>query len=246
MEEATALGAGLPRAANSPLFGAFRAALPGLRPACRSDHLGRPLGRARATALRGERRDHRGRDHPWRRRAHGARQCHPLRPAAPAEASPSGSISTCASPTWTATAPSPQRLQPHGIRSENPVPVVRTADDVARHERPLRPIYSALIVKPGTPGPGGTTLYGFTENPATSTRCSPSPSRPGKDAVRGPLPERAECGGIAGALRARHPGRDSLSLTYRFPRKSLGDWQALDAGRSPRPRRGAYLKRRVL
>ncbi|TIM34114.1 MAG: hypothetical protein E5Y69_22000, partial [Mesorhizobium sp.] len=25
------------------------------------------------------------------------------------------------------------------------------------------PIYSALTAQPGTPGPGGTTLYGFTE-----------------------------------------------------------------------------------
>lgn len=91
------------------------------------------------------------------------------------------------------------------------------------------PIYSALIVKPGTPGPGGTTLYGFTEKSGYLNEVLAVAERPGKDpfvarCLSGPTAEES----LAPCERDIQVG-DDLSLTYRFPRELLGNWQVLDA-----------------
>ncbi|MDX8480965.1 hypothetical protein RFN28_21260 [Mesorhizobium sp. VK24D] len=91
------------------------------------------------------------------------------------------------------------------------------------------PIYSALIVKPGRPGPGGTTLYGFTEKSGYLNEVLAVADRPGKDpfvarCLSGPSAEES----LAPCERDIQVG-DDLSLTYRFPRELLGNWQALDA-----------------
>ncbi|CAN7619040.1 hypothetical protein LJR234_004863 [Mesorhizobium amorphae] len=91
------------------------------------------------------------------------------------------------------------------------------------------PIYSALIAQPGTAGPGGTTLYRFTEKSGYLNELLAVAKRPGKDpfvarCLSGPTAEES----LAPCERDIHVG-DGLSLTYRFPREFLGDWQALDA-----------------
>ncbi|PTE12083.1 hypothetical protein [Mesorhizobium helmanticense] len=91
------------------------------------------------------------------------------------------------------------------------------------------PIYSALIAQPGTPGPGGTTLYGFTEKSGYLNEVLAVAGRPGKD------PFVARCLSGPSAAESLAPCErdiqvgDNLSLSYRFPREFLGDWQALDA-----------------
>jgi len=91
------------------------------------------------------------------------------------------------------------------------------------------PIYNALIVQPGIPGPGGTTVYGFNEKSGYLNEVLVVAKRPGKD----PFVARCLSGPSAGESLAPcerdiHVGED-LSLTYRFPKEFLGDWQALDA-----------------
>ncbi|TGQ31862.1 hypothetical protein [Mesorhizobium sp. M00.F.Ca.ET.216.01.1.1] len=91
------------------------------------------------------------------------------------------------------------------------------------------PIYSALIVQPGVPGSGGTTLYGFSEKSGYLNEVLAVANRPGQDpfvarCLSGPSADDS----LAPCERDVHVG-DSLSLTYRFPREFLGDWQALDA-----------------
>jgi hypothetical protein len=91
------------------------------------------------------------------------------------------------------------------------------------------PIYSALIDQPGTAGPGGTTIYAFSEKSGYLNEVLAVAGRPGKDpfvarCLSGPSAEES----LAPCERDIHVG-DSLSLTYRFPRELLGDWPALDA-----------------
>ncbi|UCI05915.1 hypothetical protein [Mesorhizobium sp. B1-1-8] len=91
------------------------------------------------------------------------------------------------------------------------------------------PIYSALIAKPGTSGPAGTTLYGFAEKSGYLNEVLAVAERPGKDpfvarCLSGPSAEES----LAPCERDIQVG-DDLSLTYRFPRELLGNWQALDA-----------------
>ena len=90
------------------------------------------------------------------------------------------------------------------------------------------PIYSALIVKPGTPGPDGTTLYGFTEKSGYLNEVLAVAERSGRDpfvarCLSGPSAEQS----LAPCERDIQVG-DDLSLTYRFPRELLANWQALD------------------
>jgi hypothetical protein len=91
------------------------------------------------------------------------------------------------------------------------------------------PIYSALIVQPGMPGPGGTTIYGFNEKSGYLNEVLVVGNRAGKD------PFVARCLGGPSADESLAPCErdvqigDNLSLTYRFPKDFLGDWQALDA-----------------
>jgi hypothetical protein len=91
------------------------------------------------------------------------------------------------------------------------------------------PIYNAMIVQPGTPGPGGTTLYGFTEKSGYLNELLAVANRPGKDpfvarCLSGPSAEES----LAPCERDIQVG-DSLTLTYRFPKEFLSNWQALDA-----------------
>jgi len=91
------------------------------------------------------------------------------------------------------------------------------------------PIYNALIVQPGIPGPGGTTVYGFNEKSGYLNEVLVVAKRPGKD----PFVARCLSGPSAGESLAPcerdiHVGED-LSLTFRFPKEFLGNWQALDA-----------------
>ncbi|TPI62093.1 hypothetical protein FJ420_24160 [Mesorhizobium sp. B3-1-3] len=91
------------------------------------------------------------------------------------------------------------------------------------------PIYSALIEKPGTPGPGGTTVYAFTEKSGYLNEVLVVAERPGKDpfvvrCLSGPSAEES----LAPCERDIQVG-DDLSLTYRFPRELLANWPALDA-----------------
>ena len=91
------------------------------------------------------------------------------------------------------------------------------------------PIYSALIEKPGTPGPGGTTVYAFTEKSGYLNEVLAVAERPGKDpfvarCLSGPSAEES----LAPCERDIQVG-DDLSLSYRFPRELLANWPALDA-----------------
>ncbi|MGX5803538.1 hypothetical protein ACWGS9_20145 [Bradyrhizobium sp. Arg314] len=91
------------------------------------------------------------------------------------------------------------------------------------------PIYSALIEKPGTPGPGGTTVYAFAEKSGYLNEVLAVAERPGKDpfvarCLSGPSAEES----LAPCERDIQVG-DDLSLTYRFPRELLANWPALDA-----------------
>jgi len=91
------------------------------------------------------------------------------------------------------------------------------------------PIYSAMIVPPGTPGPGGTTIYAFTEKSGYLNEVLAVASRPGKTpfvarCLSGPSAEES----LAPCERDIQVG-DSLALTYRFPKEFLDNWQALDA-----------------
>ena len=93
----------------------------------------------------------------------------------------------------------------------------------------LQPIYSALTVQPGVPGPEGMTLYGFRENTGYLNEVLAVAARAGEQ------PFVARCLSGAEAEKSLAPcerdvfvGQD-LSLTYRFPRELLGEWRALDA-----------------
>ncbi|MER8825765.1 hypothetical protein NKH73_09360 [Mesorhizobium sp. M0938] len=91
------------------------------------------------------------------------------------------------------------------------------------------PIYSALIAQPGTSGPGDTTLYGFTEKSGYLNEVLAVGNRRGKD------PFVARCLSGPSAAQSLAPCErdilvgDKLSLTYRFPKEFLMDWQTLDA-----------------
>ncbi|RWK55748.1 hypothetical protein [Mesorhizobium sp.] len=95
--------------------------------------------------------------------------------------------------------------------------------------RRFAPIYSALIIEPGTPGPGGTTLYGFSEKSGYFNEVLAVGNRRGKD------PFVARCLSGPSAAQSLAPCErdilvgDNLSLTYRFPMEFLSGWQALDA-----------------
>lgn len=92
----------------------------------------------------------------------------------------------------------------------------------------LAPIYNALTVKPGVPGPEGMTLYGFRENSGYLNEVLAVAARAGEPAfvARCLNGEEAEQS-LAPCERDVFVGKD-LSLTYRFPRELLGAWRALD------------------
>lgn len=91
------------------------------------------------------------------------------------------------------------------------------------------PIYSALVARPGNAGPDGTTIYDFSARSGYLNEVLVVAGRPGKDpfvarCLSGPSAEES----LAPCERDIHLGED-LSLTYRFPREFLNDWQTLDA-----------------
>lgn len=92
----------------------------------------------------------------------------------------------------------------------------------------LGPIYDALTVKPGVPGPNGTTLFGFTESSGYLNEVLAVAARPGESAFVARCLSGIEADeSLAPCERDVFVGKD-LSLTYRFPRELLGDWRALD------------------
>ena len=92
----------------------------------------------------------------------------------------------------------------------------------------FQPIYSELIEKPGTPGPGGTTIYKFTQKSGYLDESLAVAERPGT------APFVARCLAGAAAEQSLAPCErdvvvgDNLSLTYRFPDTLLADWRGLD------------------
>jgi hypothetical protein len=91
------------------------------------------------------------------------------------------------------------------------------------------PIYKRLVAQPGKPGPGGTTLYDFTEKSGYLNEVLAVAERRGKDpfvarCLTGPAAEES----LAPCERDLHVGAN-LSLTYRFPKELLATWQELDA-----------------
>ncbi|WP_395447108.1 hypothetical protein ACHMW7_19090 [Aminobacter sp. UC22_36] len=92
----------------------------------------------------------------------------------------------------------------------------------------LAPIYNALTVKPGVPGPEGMTLFGFTENSGYLNEVLAVASRSGEPAFVARCLSGAEAEeSLAPCERDVFVGKE-LSLTYRFPRELLGEWRALD------------------
>jgi len=91
------------------------------------------------------------------------------------------------------------------------------------------PIYRSLIVEPGVPGQGGTTLYGFSEKSGYMNEVLAVAERVGQ------LPFVARCLTGTSAEESLAPCErdvligDNLSLSYRFPRELLPGWRALDA-----------------
>jgi hypothetical protein len=90
------------------------------------------------------------------------------------------------------------------------------------------PIYTSLINQPGKPGPAGITLHDFSEKSGYMSEILAVAARPGMD----PFVARCLIGAsavdsLAPCERDIHIG-DHLSLTYRFPRELLGDWQTLE------------------
>jgi hypothetical protein len=102
------------------------------------------------------------------------------------------------------------------------------------------PIYNSLIKQPGTPGPDGLTFYEFNEKSGYMNEILAVAARPGKD----PFVARCLTGAsaeesLAPCERDIHLG-DDLSLSYRFPRELLADWQQLEA--SVNAKAAQYLK----
>jgi hypothetical protein len=93
----------------------------------------------------------------------------------------------------------------------------------------FEPIYRSLIVEPGVPGQGGTTLYGFSEKSGYTNEVLAVAKRSGQ------APFVARCLTGTSADESLAPCErdvligDNLSLSYRFPRELLPGWRALDA-----------------
>jgi hypothetical protein len=93
----------------------------------------------------------------------------------------------------------------------------------------FEPVYRSLIVEPGVPGEAGTTLYQFKPDTGYQNEVLAVAARP----AGGPFVARGLIGtegrdSLAPCQRDVLLG-DALSLTYRFPRRLLADWQGLDA-----------------
>jgi hypothetical protein len=91
------------------------------------------------------------------------------------------------------------------------------------------PIYAELIDKPGSPGPSGMAMYGFSQKSgyldemlAVATRDGDTPF------VARCLKGQAAAQSLAPCERDIQLG-DGLSLTFRFPAELLKDWPKLEA-----------------
>jgi hypothetical protein len=93
----------------------------------------------------------------------------------------------------------------------------------------FEPIYRSLIMAPGTPAEDGLTLYDFKPDIGyVNEKLAVAPRQAATPFVARCLTGAAAEESLAPCQRDVQIGTD-LSLTYRFPRELLGDWQALDA-----------------
>jgi len=92
----------------------------------------------------------------------------------------------------------------------------------------LEPIYWPMLVRPGKAGPDGVTLYAFTERSGYLNEVlAVATGATGEPFVARCLAGESAAESLAPCERDIHLG-DNLSLTYRFPRELLGDWDKLD------------------
>lgn len=93
----------------------------------------------------------------------------------------------------------------------------------------LEPIYRALVKGPGRPGPGGLTVYQFTEKSGYVDEVLIVGDEDG------PSPFVARCLSGAAARESLAPCErdihiaDGLNLTYRMPAQLAGSWREVDA-----------------
>ncbi len=93
----------------------------------------------------------------------------------------------------------------------------------------LESIYAPMLVRPGTSGPDGTTLYAFDQKSGYLNEVlAVAPREGGESFVARCLVGESADESLAPCQRDIHVG-DNLSLSYRFPRELLGDWAKLDA-----------------
>lgn len=94
----------------------------------------------------------------------------------------------------------------------------------------LEPIYAPLLVRPGRAGPAGITIHDF--DPASGYLDETLAVAPRRDGtapfVARCLTEESSAQSLAPCERDIQVGA-ALSLTYRFPRELLADWEKLDA-----------------
>jgi hypothetical protein len=93
----------------------------------------------------------------------------------------------------------------------------------------FEPIYRSIIAEPGMAGENGMTLYGFKPDTGYLNETLAVAPRPeGEPFVARCLTGAAGHDSLAPCQRDILIG-NGLSLNYRFPRRLLDDWQALDA-----------------
>jgi hypothetical protein len=93
----------------------------------------------------------------------------------------------------------------------------------------LEPIYAQLLVRPGRPGPAEVTLYDFDPESGylDETLAVALRHDGGAPFVARCLAEESSAQSLAPCERDIQVG-EALSLTYRFPRELLADWEKLD------------------
>lgn len=93
----------------------------------------------------------------------------------------------------------------------------------------LEPIYASLLVQPGTPGPSGITLYALdpTSGYLDETLAVALRENGAAPFVARCLAEESSAQSLAPCESDVQVG-ENLSLTYRFPRQLLADWEKLD------------------
>jgi len=104
----------------------------------------------------------------------------------------------------------------------------------------LEPIYASMLVRPGEVGPRGTTLYRFDEKSGyLNEMLAVAAGADGSVFVARCLVGEGAAESLAPCERDIHLG-DGLSLSYRFPRELLAEWEKL--GRAIRATAEAMLK----